>query len=222
MEELLKSIQLKVNDKIYLADPAGSDLGKRILKSGSKLICEEGLDSFNFKKLSKEIKSTEAAIYRYFENKNKLLLYYFAWYWKWIEYNVVFGTQNLPTAKQKLEVILNILSNPPQIGNTFDYIDGDSVFKLMGRDGIRILLTPPESDDEKELIKAFKSLCDRVSIVINEVDESYNLPVQLATTIIVSTHLNKTLLPVVLDNLKDGELLNFWTYTCGRVLDSTK
>lgn len=220
MEELLKSIHLRVNEKIYLSDPTSSDLGKRILKHGSKIICQEGLDSFNFKKLSKEISSTEAAIYRYFENKNKLLLFYFSWYWKWIEYNMVFRTQNLATPEERMQVVLEILTNPPQVKNYFEYIDGAHVFELMGKDGIRVLLSAPQTDDEKDMVRSFRSVCERFAQVIEGCDKGYKYPVQLAATILITSHMNKTLLPTVLDNMKDNELVDFWMYSSTLLFDS--
>ena len=75
MKELLSHIQIKVNDKVFVKDPQSSDLGQRIVSIGAKMIDELGFEEFTFKKLSKEINTTEASIYRYFENKHRLLIY---------------------------------------------------------------------------------------------------------------------------------------------------
>ena len=49
---------------------------------------EIGFESFTFKKLAAKIESTEASVYRYFENKHKLLIYLVSWYWNWVEYRL--------------------------------------------------------------------------------------------------------------------------------------
>ncbi|NQY67845.1 MAG: TetR/AcrR family transcriptional regulator, partial [Flavobacteriales bacterium] len=86
MEALLSNIAIRVNNSIYLKDPESSDLGKNILGGGIDMIDEIGFEDFTFKKLAKEIGSTEASVYRYFESKHKLLLYIISWYWSWMEY----------------------------------------------------------------------------------------------------------------------------------------
>ena len=68
-------ISFTVNDKIYLRDPEGTELGREIVKNAIDLIYELGFEGFTFKKLAIQIKTTEASIYRYFENKHRLLLY---------------------------------------------------------------------------------------------------------------------------------------------------
>jgi len=45
------------------------------------LIAEIGFEELNFKKLAIAMDSTEASVYRYFENKYKLLTYLVSWYW---------------------------------------------------------------------------------------------------------------------------------------------
>jgi len=68
------SINPKINSDIFLKNPMDSDLGKKIICSSVKMIDEIGFEKFNFKKLGNEIQSTEASIYRYFSNKNRVLI----------------------------------------------------------------------------------------------------------------------------------------------------
>ena len=56
---------------------------------------EIGFENFTFKKLGEQIGSNESSIYRYFESKHKLMLYLSSWYWAWIEYRLVFATNNI-------------------------------------------------------------------------------------------------------------------------------
>jgi len=69
------SITIAINDSIYLRDPLKTSLGKRIIKNSILLIDDIGFEEFNFKKLAVFMNSTEASVYRYFENKYKLLTY---------------------------------------------------------------------------------------------------------------------------------------------------
>ena len=80
------TIQIKIDEKVFSKDPLSSELGKNIIFHSIGLIDELGFEAFTFKKLAEKIQCTEASIYRYFENKHKLLTYHLTWYWLWLEY----------------------------------------------------------------------------------------------------------------------------------------
>ena len=62
-------LQIKMNEKLFVRNPEQTELGRKIIQFSIQLIQENGFESFTFKKLAEEIGSTEAGIYRYFENK---------------------------------------------------------------------------------------------------------------------------------------------------------
>ena len=103
-------LQIKMNEALFLRNPESSELGKNIVKHSILLIYKTGFEAFTFKKLAEEIGTTEAGIYRYFENKHKLLVYLTAWYWGWIEFQISYHTNNIndPTVKLK-RVILSLI-----------------------------------------------------------------------------------------------------------------
>ena len=72
-------VSFKVNEKIYLKNPEQSEIGRKKEKNGIDLIHQLGFEHFTFKKLAIEMQTTEATIYRYFENKHRLLLYILNW-----------------------------------------------------------------------------------------------------------------------------------------------
>ena len=82
------NIRISLNPGLYLKDPQESDLGRRIIKHSILLLEELGFEQFNFKKLAEAMGSTEASIYRYFENKHLLLIYLVSWYWEWLSYMI--------------------------------------------------------------------------------------------------------------------------------------
>ena len=74
-------LQIKMNEKLFLRDPEQSELGKKIILHSIQLIHLNGFEAYTFKKLAESIGTTEAGIYRYFENKHRLLIYLSVWYW---------------------------------------------------------------------------------------------------------------------------------------------
>ncbi|HEY0668656.1 MAG TPA: TetR/AcrR family transcriptional regulator, partial [Sphingobacteriaceae bacterium] len=98
------SLKFNINPKLFLRNPEESDLGRKIIQHGIILVHKIGFELFTFKKLAKEVGSTEAGIYRYFENKHRLLLYIVDWYWSWQEYRLIFQTNNIDNAEEKLRI----------------------------------------------------------------------------------------------------------------------
>ena len=64
----------KLSEKLFLRDPQETELGRNIIRLSIKMMDEIGFEEFTFKKLAVKIKSTEASVYRYFDNKHKLPL----------------------------------------------------------------------------------------------------------------------------------------------------
>jgi len=103
METLFANFKIQINPKIYVKDPETSALGKKIIEHSILLINEIGFENFTFKKLGDLIGSNESSIYRYFENKHKLLIYLSSWYWSWMEYKLVFTTSNIQNPEEKFK-----------------------------------------------------------------------------------------------------------------------
>ena len=110
MPNLLSNVKITINEKLYVKDPETSELGRNILKNSILLIDEIGFEAFTFKKLGEKIQSNESSIYRYFENKHKLLVYLSSWYWSWIEYNLVFFFFFITNPEEKLIIGLKIIT----------------------------------------------------------------------------------------------------------------
>ena len=68
-------LKITMNEKLFLRNPEETELGKNIIQQSIVLIHEIGFEAFTFKKLAAEIGTTEAGVYRYFENKHLLLIY---------------------------------------------------------------------------------------------------------------------------------------------------
>lgn len=186
-------IRIKMNDKLYLRNPEESALGKKIVKNGLALINKLGFEDFTFKKLAIEINTTEASIYRYFENKHKLLVYLITWYWSFLEYKVVFGINNIKDAELKLKTIIKIITEEPtQPAVSSDFINELDVYKLVIWEGSKAYLTRNVSKDNKDRVfKPYKDLCERFSHIIKEYNSKYKFPHSLASTILEMSHAQK-------------------------------
>lgn len=182
--------RIKINQKLFLRNPEESVLGKKIVKNGLIYINKVGFELFTFKKLASEINTTEASIYRYFENKHKLLVYLITWYWSFLEYKVLFGINNIKDPKQKLKSIIKILCEEPLDNkDTTDFISESEIYKLAIWEGSKAYLTRNVVNDNKDRIfKPYKDLCELISNIIVEHNAAYKYPHSLASTIIEMSH----------------------------------
>lgn len=179
------SIQIVLSDKLYLRDPEQTDLGRRIVDFSIKLIDELGFEKFTFKKLANAINSTEASIYRYFENKHKLLIYLVSWYWSWLEYLIDYQTHNIEDPKRCLRIAIHVLANASKYDPNFSHIDENALHRIVVSESSKAFLTKQvDGENEEGLFQGYKSLAGRLSSIFSQVDPEYATPKALALTVI--------------------------------------
>ena len=185
MEQLLQSVKIVINEKIYVKDPESSDLGKRIVEQSILMIDEMGFESFTFKKLGVKIGSNESSIYRYFENKHKLLLYLASWYWGWLEYQLVFSTNSIADPWQKLVKAIEIVTKNTVEDSSFSHINEVLLNKIVINEYSKSYLTKEVDAENKEgYFVIYKRLINRITKMIQGVKHDYPYPSSLASTIL--------------------------------------
>ena len=182
-------LQIKMNEKLFLRNPEHSELGRKIIMHGIQLIYKSGFESFTFKKLANDIGTTEAGIYRYFENKHRLLIYFTAWYWSWLEYQVVFHTNNIKDPVVKLKKVINLLATAVEDDAASNHINESMLHQIIITEGSNTYLTKHVSEDNKyHLFKPYKDLCAKIAAIILEYNPQYKYPKSLSSTIIEMAH----------------------------------
>lgn len=185
MDQLLQNLKVQINEKIYLKDPESSDLGKRIISNSIQMIHEIGFEQFTFKKLGTQIGSNESSIYRYFENKHKLLIYLTSWYWGWLEYQLVMETMNIMEANKKLSRALDIITQPVEQDSKFEHIDEVTLNKIVIAEYSKSYLTKEVDEENKNgYFTIYKRLVERVKDMILMVNNTYPYPSSLSSTIL--------------------------------------
>ena len=189
MFELLSKVSIQVNDNIFLKNPESSELGRRIISGSIDLIDEMGFEVFTFRKLGQQINSTEASIYRYFENKHKLLLYLTSWYWGWLEYHLVFRTANIHSPYERLEKAIATLTEQLTDDNSFTHINKVKLYHILISESSKAYLTKAVDVENKEgFFTGYKKLVARVSEIILEINPDYKYPHMLVSTVIEGAH----------------------------------
>ncbi|MGB0864145.1 MAG: TetR/AcrR family transcriptional regulator [Saprospiraceae bacterium] len=185
------SIQIELNDKLYIRDPQQTKLGKKILQQSIVLIDKIGFEKFTFKKLAEAIESTEASVYRYFENKHKLLIYLVSWYWEWVKFQIDFHTMNIKNPKVKLEKILSVIVESSKENPIIEHIDEQILHRIVIAEASKAYHTK-EVDEENQdgFFSTYKSLCAKIADVIMEINPEFPYPRALASTLLEMTNDN--------------------------------
>ena len=189
MHELLSQITIKVNEDLFIKNPDSSTLGRRIISCSIELIEEIGFEAFTFKKLGQKIGSPECTIYRYFENKQKILLYITSWYWSWLEYKMVFATANVLDNKVKLCKAIEVLTETVEQDLSFSHINEFLLNRIVISESVKSFFTKEvDTDNEAGVFKVYKRIVQRVSDMILSINKDFEYPHMLVSIVIEGAH----------------------------------
>ena len=179
-----------MNEGLYLRNPELSELGKNIIKHSIQLIHKNGFEALTFKKLAEDIGTTEAGIYRYFENKHLLLTYITSWYWSWLEFQIYFHTNNLKNPNTKLKKVIKLLASTVEDDDNTIYVNESLLHQIVISEGSKVYLTKQVGEDNKlQFFKPYKDLCAVIADLILECNPKYKYPKSLASTILEMAHI---------------------------------
>ncbi len=185
MHTVISNLKIQVNKKIFVKDPETSALGKKIIEQSVLLIDEIGFDNFTFKKLGEKIGSNESSIYRYFENKHKLLVYLSCWYWSWMEYRLVFATTNVSNSFEKLIKGITVITEKIEDDVQTEYINEAILNKIIISEFTKTIHTKEVDEENKEgFFLIYKRVINRIVLMIEEVNPNYPYAKSLASTIV--------------------------------------
>ncbi len=181
--------KIKLNNSLFLRDPDGTEIGKSIIRKSIKLISELGYEQFNFKKLALEIPTTEATVYRYFENKHKLLIYLIDYYWAFIRYQVLFNINNLKSPEEKIKTIIDLLVWEDNSVTYSTDIDQKALYYIAITDGSKTFLSKEVDNlNKNQVFVPYKELCELIASVFKEYNPDYKFANSLASTLVEASH----------------------------------
>jgi AcrR family transcriptional regulator len=185
MQTILSNIKIQVNEKIYVKDPETSKLGRKIIQFSILLIDEIGFDNFTFKKLGELIGSNESSLYRYFENKHKLLVYLSSWYWAWMEYKLVFATSNIENPIEKLKKAIIIVTEKIEDDNSTTHINEWILNRIIIAEFTKTFHTKEVDQENKEgFFLIYKRVINRIVAIVQEINPEYLYAKCLVSTIV--------------------------------------
>lgn len=178
-----------LNSDLYIKDPTSSETGRKVIASGAKLILENGIEAFTAKKLAVDAGITEATVYKYFANKQRLLQYYFQLYWTWLEQQVKVFTAIETDPLQCLVKAVRVISNIPAVAADPGVITKYDLRELVINEGSKAYYhAQVDEDNAKRFFAPYKSITALLATMILAVKPDEKYPLALATTIIEMSH----------------------------------
>lgn len=178
-----------LSSDLYLRDPLSSDKGKDLLRHGAPLIIEMGLEAFTARKLAEAAGVTEATVYKYFSNKQKLLQYYFQLYWTWLEQQIKVFTAVEDDPKQRLIKAVKLLAEMPPVAADPGLVSKEVLRNLVVVEGVKAFHhAQVDADNALKLYAPFKSVAALLAGMIKTVDPQQPYPYSLATTLLEMSH----------------------------------
>lgn len=185
----MATLLFPLSQTLYLRDPQHSALGRKILVESVQLIDKLGFEQFTFKKLADAIGSTEASVYRYFENKHRLLLYLIDWYWMSVDYQFDIVTQNLTDPHKRLDACLHVLLSGKIDDIYSDELDTKALKRLVMAEFEKTYLTKQVDRDNKDgAFLPYKAVCNKLAKILKEINPRFRYPLTLVSTVLLSAN----------------------------------
>ena len=155
------------------------------------LIDEMGLEQFTFKKLAKDVGTTEASIYRYFENKHHLFVYLLNWYWEWMAARIDLNTLNITSPGERLKIVLNLIVDSANRHADIEFADEAALHRIVVREGAKgYHHKMVDSENQDGFFLAYKRLAGKIADIITEMNPEFPYPRALARTLIEAANNN--------------------------------
>jgi len=113
------------------------------------------------------------------------MLYLSSWYWGWIEYKMVFTTNNIQNPMEKLKRAITIVTEKIEDDTNTIHINEAILNKIIITEFTKTLLTKEVDQENKEgFFLVYKRVINRIIEMIIEVNPSYPFAKSLASSIV--------------------------------------
>lgn len=181
----MNALNITVSDKLYVKNPDETELGRKILSKSIELLNDLGYEHFTFKKVGLAIESTEASVYRYFQNKHQLLAFLINWYWGWLEVKMAHEFIVLNTPEDKLRKAIELLVYPMDQDDRIPHINENQLQHIVVSEYPKIYLTKEVDQENQEgYFLGYKRICDTLSLLALQINPDFKHPHSLFATVI--------------------------------------
>jgi AcrR family transcriptional regulator len=173
---------------LFVKDPLSSVLGQKLLKESARMLGEDGFDAFTLKKLAQNLQTTESSVYRYFDNKHRLLVYQINLYWGWLNQQVDLKCcQAGLSGKEALEKAFEIMCFPEAHSWPSDGVSFECMHKILTHQSVKAYFSEHvDHENQDGAHRALKSLVKQMSEWLKEGSPDFEFPKSLISTLLAS------------------------------------
>ena len=173
---------------LFVKDPLSSVLGQKLLKESARMLGEDGFDAFTLKKLAQNLQTTESSVYRYFDNKHRLLVYQINLYWGWLNQQVDLKCcQAGLSGKEALEKAFEIMCFPEAHSWPSDGVSFECMHKILTHQSVKAYFSEHvDHENQDGAHRALKSLVKLMSEWLYEEAPDFEFPKSLISTLLAS------------------------------------
>lgn len=169
--------QVHIPSRMAQHDPSLSRTGLKILNTAIQMIADEGYEVFHLSRLAEKADTVESTVYRYFENKHKLLLYISGWYWAYLDFSIDYESRNLNEPRQILNKAIEMMAGKDLPQNNSLIGDPQLIHRIIIMEFSKIYITQLALEDNKEgYFVYFKSFVNKIAKLLSEVMSGYKFP----------------------------------------------
>jgi len=184
---MLPSLRPDLSPHLFLRDPQATELGRRMLAESVRMLDEIGFESFTFKKIATALGSTEASLYRYFENKHRLLTYLVSWHWAWVRFRVRLAMHNVPDPGRRLRNALAAVCQASEDDPATPDFDEAALYRVVVAEASKAYLTKDVDDNNRAgMFQEYKDLVAELVEAVLAVNPHYPYPQALVSTLLES------------------------------------
>ena len=115
----------------------------------------------------------------------ELLVYLSSWYWSWIEYRLVFTTNNIADPNEKLKKAIAIVTEKIEDDAATAHINESILNKIIIAEFTKAFHTKEVDKENKEdFFYIYKSVINRIVVMINNVNPDYPYAKSLVSNIV--------------------------------------
>mgnify|MGYP000320441277 CR=1 FL=1 len=146
-----------------------------------------------------------------------MLVYLISWYWSWIEYKLVFTTNNIVSSEQKLISAIKIITKRVTEDNTVSFVNEVLLNKIIIVESSKAYHTKDiDAENKKGYYLSYKRVVQRVSDIVLEVNSDFKFPHMLISTVIEGAHHQRYFsqhLPSLTDVIEgQNDVVNFYKH----------
>jgi hypothetical protein len=106
-----------------------------------------------------------------------------------MDYKIMLATANIKSPEERLRMAISLVSRAIEKDTNFDYIYETALYRIVVSESSKVyLIKDVDKANKEELFVSYKRLCNRVALIVKEINPHYRFSRALISTVVESSH----------------------------------